>query len=207
MRYNRQDNYYKKAKKAGYRSRAAYKLIELQQRFHVLRPGDLVVDLGAAPGGWLQIAAKGVAPSGKVIGVDLQRMESFREPNILAVHGDITSDETQQEIMALLGAPAHCVLSDLAPKLTGVRDTDTARCLELNQVALRVARYVLRPEGKFLIKSFISNDLHAFTAELKTYFRVVQRTRPEATRQGSSEFYFYATGFRGREIEESKLRA
>jgi 23S rRNA (uridine2552-2'-O)-methyltransferase len=199
MAYNRHDSYYRKAKQEGYRSRAAYKLIELQQRFRLLKPGDLVVDLGAAPGGWLQVAAKSVASNGKVIGVDLQTMEAFREANIEVVQGDITSDETQEKIKALLGAPADCVISDLAPKLSGIRDADTARCLELNQTALGVAVRILKPDGKLLMKSFISNDLHAFTAELKEFFRFVERTRPEATRHGSSEFYFCAKDFRGRE--------
>jgi 23S rRNA (uridine2552-2'-O)-methyltransferase len=202
MAYNRQDSYYKKAKQEGYRSRAAYKLIELQQRFRLLKPGNLVVDLGAAPGGWLQVAARSVAPKGKVIGVDLQTMEAFREPNIELVQGDITSDETRDKIKALLGAPAHCVISDLAPKLSGILDADTARCLELNQTALRVAARILRPGGNLLIKSFVSNDLHAFTLKLKEFFRLVERTRPEATRHGSSEFYFCARDFRGRETGE-----
>ena len=206
MAYQRQDSYYKKAKREGYRSRAAYKLIELQERFRLFRPGDLVVDLGAAPGGWLQVAARNVAPKGKVIGVDLQRMDSFREPNIMALQGDIMSAETHQAINALLGAPVHCVLSDLAPKLSGIRDTDTARCLELNQAALRAALCLLRPGGKLLLKSFISNDLQAFTIELKKFFRLVERTRPEATRQGSSEFYFYAGEFCGKDSAQEKLR-
>ena len=202
MAYNRQDRFYKKAKQEGYRSRAAYKLIELRQRFRLLKPGDLVIDLGAAPGGWLQVAARSIAPNGKVVGVDLQPMEGFPEPNITVIQGDITCDETQQKISALLGAPAHCVISDLAPKLSGIRDADNARSLELNQVALGVAVRFLRPGGNLLIKSFISNDLHAFTLELKKFFPIVERTRPEATRQASSEFYFCAKDFRAKETDK-----
>lgn len=196
MAYNRQDNYYRKAKQQGYRSRSAYKLIELQRRFRLLKTGDWVVDLGAAPGGWLQVAAKIVGPKGKVIGVDLQPMEMFRAPNIELIHGDITSAETQEQIKALLSGLAQCVISDLAPKLSGIRDADNARCLELNEAALHAAIRLLTSGGNLLIKSFISNDLHAFTAELKKFFRVVERTRPEATRQASSEFYFCAKDFR-----------
>ena len=195
MAYNPRDTYYKRAKQEGYRSRAAYKLIELQERFRLLKPGDWVVDLGAAPGGWLQVAAKIVGPKGRVIGVDLQPMAGFREPSIIVVQGDITSDETRQKIEDLLAAPAHCVISDLAPKLSGIRDADSARCLELNQTALRVAVGLLKPAGNLLIKSFVNNDLHGFTLELKKSFRVVERTRPEATRRASSEFYFCAKDF------------
>ncbi len=195
MAYNPRDSYYKKAKQEGYRSRAAYKLLELQQRYRLLKPGDTVVDLGAAPGGWLQVAAKIVGQNGKIIGVDLQTIEPFRERNIILLQGDMARNEIQEQIKALLNGPADCVLSDLAPKLSGIRDADIARCLELNQAALDVAIQLLRPSGSLLIKSFISNDLHGFTAELKKYFSAVQRTKPDATRQGSSEFYFYAKGF------------
>lgn len=195
MTYNPQDRYYKKAKQEGYRSRAAYKLLELQHRYRLLRQGGAVVDLGAAPGGWLQVAAKIVGQKGKVIGVDLQPIKAFSERNIIVLEGDITSAQIQKKIKELIGGPVDCVLSDLAPKLSGIRDTDMARCLALNQTALGVAVELLGGGGALLIKSFISNDLHSFTAELKQYFSTVQRTKPEATRQGSSEFYFYAKGF------------
>jgi 23S rRNA (uridine2552-2'-O)-methyltransferase len=195
MAYNPQDRYFKKAKLEGYRSRAAYKLIELQQRFRLIRPGDAVVDLGAAPGGWLQVAAKAVGSQGKVIGVDLQSIQPFNQRNIILVHGDITHPLVQDKIKELIGGPADSILSDLSPKLSGIRDADMARCFELNQTALQVATALLRPGGSLLIKSFISTDLQAFTGTLKQYFSDVQRTKPEATRQGSSEFYFFAKGF------------
>lgn len=198
MAYKPQDSYFKKAKQEGYRSRAAYKLLELQQRYRIMKSGDNVIDLGAAPGGWLQVAAKVVGPHGKVIGVDLQTIQALPERNVTLFDGDIASAEIQAQIKELLGGPAHCVLSDLAPKLSGIRDADTARCLELNRTALAVAVELLRPNGSLLVKSFVSNDLQLFTAELKQYFSAVQRTKPEATRQGSSEFYFFASGFKAR---------
>ena len=195
MTYNPQDSYYKKAKQEGYRSRAAYKLLELQQRFRLMRPGDVVVDLGAAPGGWLQVAAKFVGQSGKVIGIDLQPIETLREPNIIFFRGDITSPEISKKISELVDGKVHCVLSDLAPRLSGIRDADAARCLELNRTALTVAITLLRPGGSLLAKGFVNQELHTFTLELKQHFHSVQRTRPEATRQGSSEFYFFAKDF------------
>ena len=107
----------------------------------------------------------------------------------------MANDEIQKKIRDLLARPADCVLSDLAPKLSGIRDADMARCLELNQMALKTAIELLRPGGSLLIESFTSNELQTFTAEIKQYFSNVQRTKPEATRQGSSEFYFLAKGF------------
>ena len=198
MAYKFRDAYYKKAKEEGYRSRAAYKLLELQQRFRLMKPGDWVIDLGAAPGGWLQVAAKAVGPTGKVIGVDLQPFEPFHATNVIPVQGDITSPAVQRQIKDLLGGLAHCVLSDLAPRLSGIRDADTARCLELNRIALVVATQLLRPRGTVLIKSFVNAELQAFTLEIKKHFRSVQRTRPEATRQASSEFYFCAQDYQPR---------
>ena len=198
MAYKPQDRYFKKAKQEGYRSRAAYKLLELQERYRIIKPGDSVIDLGAAPGGWLQVAAKVVGSHGKVVGVDLQPIQALPERNVILLTGDIASAEIQAQIKQLIGGPAHCVLSDLAPKLSGIRDADTARCLELNRTALAVAVELLRLNGSLLVKSFVSNDLQLFTAELKQYFSAVQRTKPEATRQGSSEFYFLASGFKAR---------
>jgi 23S rRNA (uridine2552-2'-O)-methyltransferase len=198
MSYNPHDRYYKKAKQEGYRSRAAYKLLELQQRYRLLRPGDKVVDLGAAPGGWLQVAAKIIGQNGKVIGVDPQAMQPFPERNVTLLLGDIGAGEIQSKIAELLAGSADAVISDMAPKLSGVRDADIARAVELNRLALALAVRLLRPGGSLLVKSFMNNALHQYTAELKRYFSDVQRTKPEATRQGSSEFYFLAKGFLGK---------
>jgi 23S rRNA (uridine2552-2'-O)-methyltransferase len=195
MAYDHHDRYYRKAKQQGYRSRAAYKLLELQERYRFLHPGDSVIDLGAAPGGWLQIAAKIVGPSGKIVGVDLQAIQPFQERNIVLLQGDMTDADVREKIKQLLSGPADCLLSDLAPKLSGIRHADTARCFELNQSALSTAVELLRPGGALVIKSFISEELHAFTAAMKRYFLTVQRTKPEATRQGSSEFYFVGLGY------------
>ena len=200
MAYTPQDRYFKKAKQDGYRSRAAYKLVELQQRFRLMNAGDKVVDLGAAPGGWLQVAAKLVGPNGKVVGVDLQPIQPFQERNVMVLQGDVSTGETQLRIKDLLGGMANCVLSDMAPKLSGIRDADRARCQELNRLALQVAKELLRPGGVLLVKSFVSEDLQSYSTELKNYFTTVQRTKPEASRQGSSEFYFYANGYQPKTI-------
>ena len=195
MIYQPKDAFYLKAKKEGYRSRAAFKLLELNQRFNLIRRGDRVVDLGAAPGGWLQVAARLTGEKGKVVGVDLQPIEPFREKNILLLQGDITSEDLQQKIRELMGSLADCILSDLSPRLSGIRDADISRSLELARTALKVASILLRPGGIFVVKTFVGEETDGFFLELKVRFRSVQRARPDATRKGSSEIYFFAKGF------------
>lgn len=195
MGYRLGDSYYKKAKQEGYRSRAAYKLIELQERFHIFRPGDYVVDLGAAPGGWLQVAAKFVGPSGKVIGIDLQAIAPLSHKSVILVQGDVTTREAEERIKEHFSRAADCVISDLSPKLSGIRDADEARSLELNRVALEVTKRLLRPGGSFLIKSFVNQELRAFSAEIERSFRSLERTRPDASRKSSSEIYLFAKNY------------
>ena len=197
MRYQPKDAFYRKAKNEGYRSRAAYKLLELGRRFQLIKPGDRVVDLGAAPGGWLQVAAELAGPKGKVVGIDLQTIALFHEPNIFLLQGDATSEEYAKKIKERIGGPADCVLSDLSPRLTGIHDADIARSVELIRSAHAVALRLLRPGGNFLVKCFVAQELQLFFLELKEDFSSVDRTRPEATRKGSSEIYFCAKGFRG----------
>ena len=146
MAYNPRDRYFKKAKHEGYRSRAAYKLIELQQRYRLLRPGDAVVDLGAAPGGWLQVAAKSGRPKRQS-----HRRRSASDSNLstsatsLCFKATSATAEIQANIKELIGGPADSVLSDLAPKLSGIRDADMARCLDLNRTALASRRPIAAP--------------------------------------------------------------
>jgi 23S rRNA (uridine2552-2'-O)-methyltransferase len=204
MTYQPKDAFYRKAKKEGYRSRAAYKLLELGRRFQLIQPGERVADLGAAPGGWLQVAAELAGPKGKVVGIDLQPIAPFHEPNIALLQGDAASEECGKKIEELLGGKADCVLSDLSPRLTGIHDADIARSVELIRLAHAVARRLLRPGGNFLVKSFVAQELQAFFLELKKDFSSVDRTRPEATRKGSSEIYFCARGYRGAEIQRIK---
>ncbi|MBI4529513.1 MAG: RlmE family RNA methyltransferase [Deltaproteobacteria bacterium] len=196
MNYHPKDAFFRRAKKEGYRSRAAYKLIELNRRFQLIRRGDLIVDLGAAPGGWLQIASQLTGKTGKVFGIDLQPIEPFREKNIHLMQGNIESEETVKRIQELLVSDADCVLSDISPKLTGIHYADVSRSLELALSAFRVAIRILKPEGNFLVKTFVGEETKAFESELKKSFRSVQATRPEATRKGSSEIYFCAKGLR-----------
>lgn len=194
MIYQPKDAFYRRAKEEGYRSRAAYKLLELNRRFHLIRPGDRVVDLGAAPGGWLQVASQLAGKKGRVLGVDVQPIEPIAEENVLVLQGDVTSEECQERIIEILGCRADCVLSDLSPRLSGIRYADVSRSSELVRSALQIASRLLRPGGNFLVKTFVGEELNALSLELKDHFRSLKRTRPESTRKGSSEIYLCAQG-------------
>ncbi len=197
--YDRKDTFYKKAKQEGYRSRAAYKLLELQQEFRIFKPGSRVVDLGSWPGGWVQVAANLVGNTGQVIGIDLVALDPLPSPNVTLLQGDATDPAQQEKILTLLAGPADIVLSDMSPKLSGIRETDDTRAMELCHTALACARKLLHPGGGLLLKVFMGAEYKAFLVELRAAFATVKPTRPEATRKGSAETYVWATGMRSGE--------
>lgn len=197
MSYRPQDGYFRKAKREGYRSRAAYKLLEINQRFRVIRPGQVVVDLGAAPGGWLQVAAEAAGPRGRVLGFDLQPVKPFSGLGVQAFELDILAQDAPRRIGELASEPVDCVLSDMAPRLSGIRDADRRRTLELARKAFDLARAILKPNGAFLFKTFTGADAELLLKELSGCFQTVQRVRSAATRKGSSEIYVVAKGFGG----------
>ena len=197
MAYQRKDAFYKKAKAAGYRSRAAYKLLECNRVWRFVQRGDRVIDLGAWPGGWLQVAAAAVGPAGRVVGIDLVRLDPLPESNVHVIHGDVNDPACRQAVLDALGGPADAVLSDMAPKLSGVRETDEARAADLSRLALRSCTRLLEPGGALFLKTFMNADRPAFMAELRAAFENVQTSRPEATRKGSAETYVLATGYKG----------
>jgi 23S rRNA (uridine2552-2'-O)-methyltransferase len=194
--YERKDVHYRRAKAAGYRARSAYKLIELDDRHRVLRPGDLVADLGAWPGAWLQVAAERVTPRGKVVGIDLVRVEPLGLRHVACMVGDVRDPAAIAALAHQLGDQASVILSDLAPKLSGVRETDEARAAELGAATLDVARRLLRPAGRLVMKAFMNTDFTALIGRLRADFDDVKTTKPEATRRGSSELYVIASGHR-----------
>ena len=195
MSYNRRDAPYRQAKAAGYRARSAYKLIQLDERFRLLRRGDLVADLGAWPGAWLQVAAERVGPRGRVVGIDLVTIEPLAFPNVTCLVGDVRDPTAIARVREHLGGPASVVLCDLSPKLSGVRATDDARASELTSAALDVTALLLRPRGRLLVKLFMSPDYPTHLARLKSSFAEVRTTRPEASRRGSSELYAVCSGY------------
>ena len=193
--YKRKDAFYKKAKQAGYRSRAAYKLRELSRSFGLLRPGQRVIDLGAWPGGWLQVAAELVGPRGRVIGIDLVPIYPLKTGNVTVVRGDATDPDQQRRLLSLLDGPADILLSDMAPKLSGVRERDEAQAQELSRAAVACTTRLLRPGGSLLLKAFMDSGYPALLAALRASFATVKTTKPQATRRGSAETYIIASGF------------
>lgn len=193
--YKRKDAFYKKAKQAGYRSRAAYKLLELSHSFGLLRPGQRVIDLGAWPGGWLQVAAELVGPRGRVIGIDLVPIDPLKTGNVTLVQGDATDPDQQRRLLSLLDGPADILLSDMAPKLSGVRERDEAQAQELSRAAVGCTTRLLRPGGSLLLKAFMDSGYPALLAALRAGFATVKTTKPQATRKGSAETYIIASGF------------
>ena len=189
------DPYVLKAQAAGYRSRAAFKLIELDDRFHILKPGVRVVDLGAAPGGWTQVAAERVS-RGRIVGIDLQAVDAIAGAELLEM--DIYAEDAIRRIQAALGAEqADVVLSDMAPSTSGHKRTDQLRIAGLAEAAYDVARQLLAPEGAFAVKVFQGGAPAELLAALKRDFVNVRHAKPPASRSDSAEMYLVATGFRG----------
>jgi 23S rRNA (uridine2552-2'-O)-methyltransferase len=166
------------------------------QRFALLRPGARVLDLGAAPGGFLQVIAGAVGPSGLAVGVDLVAVRPFSEQWVRTAVLDVLADDAREQIEALAPGPYDAVLSDMAPKTTGVRATDEARSLRLAERALELARALGRPGSSFVTKLFMGGDFEAFRAQLREAYREVKVVRPEATRSASVEIYLVALGLR-----------
>lgn len=196
MAYNPKDYYFRKAKTENYAARSAFKLEEIDRRFRLLRPGQTVLDLGAAPGSWSQYASKRVGAGGRVVGIDLQPVK-VSLPNAVFVEADLL-DASLPAILSGAGAspPFDVVLSDMAPKTTGVRITDQARSLELCGIALTAASDSLKEGGSFVCKLFHGEDFEAFRAQLRERFAKVEVLRPKSTRKQSKEVFFIAIGFR-----------
>jgi 23S rRNA (uridine2552-2'-O)-methyltransferase len=193
------DPYVAQAKREGYRSRAAYKLIEVDDKQRLLKPGQVVVDLGAAPGGWSQVAAKRVralAGKGKVVAIDLLEMPEI--PGVTFAQLDFMADHAPDMLRAMIGGAAvDVVLSDMAANTTGHRKTDQLRIVGLVEAAAAFAAEVLKPGGTFVAKVFQSGADAQLLAELKRDYASVRHVKPAASRQDSSERYLVATGFRG----------
>lgn len=183
------DPFYRRAKEQGLRARSAFKLEEVQHRLRLVRAGDAVVDLGAAPGGFLQILAREVGPRGRVVGVDSEAIPSLGNPIVSTLQADVFSADLVERLRGELGRPADAVTSDLAPKTSGIRATDEARSLALAERALEVALALVHPGGHFVAKVFMGSGFDALGKAVQGAFEEQRILRPEATRARSREAY------------------
>jgi len=197
VREHRKDFYYKEAKKEEYRSRASFKLLQAVRKHGFMDLGDVVVDLGAAPGGWLQIAGEIVGEKGLVLGVDIKEVEPIGYPNVSAIVGDIRDLETAHRIKAILPRPADVVISDVSPNVSGIWEVDHARQVELAECSLRIAASVLRVNGNFFVKVFQGEMLHQYLNLVGKHFSYVKLVKPKASRKESAEIYVLGLGFKG----------
>ncbi|WP_090539733.1 23S rRNA (uridine(2552)-2'-O)-methyltransferase RlmE [Halopseudomonas formosensis] len=190
------DPYVKKAQKDGYRSRASYKLLEIQEKDRLLRPGMTVVDLGAAPGGWCQVASRLIGEKGRIIASDILPMDGIAD--VTFIQGDFTEDEVFEQILAAIGGqPVDLVISDMAPNMSGTPAVDQPRAMYLCELALDMAARVLRPGGDFLIKVFHGEGFDDYYRDLRTRFDKVLTRKPGASRDRSRETYLLGRGFKG----------
>ncbi|CAI48710.1 23S rRNA (uridine-2'-O-) methyltransferase [Natronomonas pharaonis DSM 2160] len=187
----RKDDYYNRAKQQGYRSRAAYKLKQLDEAADLINEGDTVVDLGAAPGGWLQVANELAGEAGTVVGVDLQRIDPIE--GVETVRGDMTEDATREKVRALVGE-ADVVISDMAPNMTGEYSLDHARSVHLARMAFETALDLLAPNGDLVAKVFEGPDTDDLRADIDREFEYVRTIHPDASRDSSSELFMVAKG-------------
>jgi 23S rRNA (uridine2552-2'-O)-methyltransferase len=196
VRERKRDYYYRKAKEEKYRSRAAYKLLQAVARYRFLKKGNVVVDLGAAPGGWLQASRKIVGKKGFVLGVDLREIKPFEAMNIQTIAGDITDLETQTQIERTLPSLVDAVISDVSPNVSGVWEVDHARQIDLAHESLMLALKLLKEGGNFFVKVFQGDMFKDFVGEVRQKFVRVEIIKPEASRSKSAEVFILGINFK-----------
>ncbi|WP_024641933.1 23S rRNA (uridine(2552)-2'-O)-methyltransferase RlmE [Pseudomonas syringae] len=190
------DKYVKMAQKDGYRSRASYKLLEIQEKDKLIRPGMTVIDLGAAPGGWSQVTSRLIGGQGRLIASDILEMDSI--PDVTFIQGDFTEDAILEQILEAVGnTQVDLVISDMAPNMSGLSSVDMPRAMFLCELALDLAGRVLRPGGDFLIKVFQGEGFDVYHKDIRKLFDKVQMRKPSSSRDRSREQYLLARGFRG----------
>lgn len=188
----RKEHYYKMAKKEKYRSRASYKLLQLNKKFRIIKSRDYVVDLGAAPGGWSQVALEIVGEEDKVVAVDLQRIMPFEEDNFVQITGDFTKKDISDKIKSEFDWSADVVLSDAAPKLTGIKDIDQLKSIDIAENVLKISDSILKIEGNMIVKVFQGEGFEEYLKKVKKKFKIVKTTKPPSSKKGSMEMYLIA---------------
>lgn len=196
MAYNPKDYFFHKAKKENYAARSVFKLEEIDRRYRILKPAMKILDLGAAPGSWSQFSSQKIGQKGRILGIDLQPVK-LTLPNAVFIAADLRDLNLEDTMKAQgIDPPFDLVLSDMAPKTTGIRVADQARSLELCELALQTARRFLKPGGGFVCKMFHSDEFEAFRRQVRESFAKVDFLRPESTRKESKEIFFIASGFK-----------
>ena len=190
----KKEHYYKEAKRVGYRARSAFKLKQIQKKFNILKEGNTVIDLGAAPGGWSQVAKEIVGSNGTVVGIDLSLIKPIR--GITFLKGDMTKETSIKELIEIIGVKkADVVLSDMSPDISGNYSVDQARSIFLSNQAFETVKLLLKPGGNFVCKVFSGEDLDNFVNNIKIHFKNIKRFSPEASRKSSSEEYLIGKYF------------
>jgi 23S rRNA (uridine2552-2'-O)-methyltransferase len=203
IRDRKREYYYKKAKEENYRSRATYKLAQANEKYGFIKRNDVVVDLGAAPGGWIQAARKMTGKNGYVLGIDLKPIEPFTQEYVRTIIADFNETDTVDQIRSFLPREADVVISDAAPNITGVWEVDQAKQIDLATRALEIAQCVLRLQGNFFVKLFEGEMFNEFILTTRELFESVKIVKPQASRQKSSEMYLLAIGLKSnRKCEE-----
>jgi 23S rRNA (uridine2552-2'-O)-methyltransferase len=203
IRDRKREYYYKKAKEENYRSRATYKLAQANEKYGFIKRNDVVVDLGAAPGGWIQAARKMTGKNGYVLGIDLKPIEPFTQEYVRTIIADFTEPDIVSQIQSFLPREADVLISDAAPNITGVWEVDQAKQIDLATKALEIAQCVLRVQGNFFVKLFEGEMFNEFILTVKELFEEVKIVKPQASRQKSSEMYLLALGLKSkRKCEE-----
>ena len=197
MRYHlsKEDFYTQKAKEEGYPARSVYKLQEIDRKFGIFKNGDMVLDLGAAPGSWLLYIGRKIGPKGRVVGVDTEDLKTDLPANSVFIKKSVFDDDFLQVLQPPGGCKFDIVVSDLAPKTSGLHEKDVAECLELAERALLIAQQTLEPAGNFLVKLFEGIGVDDFIRTVEQIFETVKRYRPQAIRKGSRELYLIAKDF------------
>jgi len=187
MKYDPTDKYYRRAKQDNYRARSAYKLKEIQKKYKIIKRDDTILDIGCAPGSWLQVAKK--ITKGRIVGVDLNTIKPIK--GVIFVQGDITKKEIQEQIKSKYDV----IISDIAPKTSGAKERDQYLSLELSRMSFNIAKKYLKKSGNFIVKTFQSQETEDLVKDMKKHFDLVKRYIPESTRKGSKEIYIIAKDF------------
>jgi len=185
----KKDPYYKRSKEQDYRSRASFKLTQLDKKYKIIKKGTAVVDLGAAPGGWSQVALEKVGEEGLVLGVDLQKIKPFEEKNFHFIRGDFTTESVQNEIIDIIDGKADTIISDASPSLSGIKDMDHLRSIDLANSVIEIAENILETDGNLLIKVFQGEEYKNLLESMRKKFKMLKTTKPASSRKKSKEMY------------------